>query len=260
MKSIFSTITAVLLLSAAASFGAEVKPGVLDTETGSFTFTPVQEPQELASVRFVPEQTIVLTDAETLADWDNGEGKPTADWEIQDGIIRRTGGKEDLFYKGDYENFILEFEFQISKEGNSGVFYYAWFGSDRKARGYEYQIIDDVHRRIHPEMERFSTGGLYAMYHRFYNAGPMILDGYNKGKIVVFGNHIEHWLNGKLAVSVQVGTENWKAHVAQSRLNEDSRFGKMKTGRIAFQNHNHPVFFRNVRLTTYKKVTSETGD
>lgn len=246
------------MLCAAISFAAEVKPGVSDSKSGSFTFTPVQNPKDLAPIRYVPEKTIILTDTKDLSDWDNGEGAPISGWEIKNGVIRRIGGKEDLFYKGNYDNFVLEFEFQVSKEGNSGVFYYAWC-SKKKARGFEYQIIDDIHRRVHPDFERFATAGLYTLYHRYYDAGPMNLKGYNKAKIVVLGNHIEHWLNGKLAVSVQTGTQNWKDHVAKSRLSEYPEFGKMKSGRIAFQNHDHEVFFRNVRLTSYRKESSEIG-
>lgn len=248
----------VLLLCSTVSFAAEVKPGVFDSKTGVFTYSPIQEPRDLDPIRFVPEKTIVLTDAKDLSDWDNGEGKPTTGWEIKEGIIRRIGGKDDLFYKGDYDNFILEFEFKVTKGGNSGVFYYAWC-EKKRAHGFEYQIIDDIHRRVHPTLERYATAGLYTLYHRWYQAVPMDLKGYNKGKIIVLGNHIEHWLNGNLAVSVQTGTENWKDHIKQSRSSESPNFGKMKSGRIAFQNHDHEVFFRNIRLTPYKKASSDTA-
>ncbi|MDO5582414.1 MAG: DUF1080 domain-containing protein, partial [Planctomycetia bacterium] len=137
--------------------------------------------------------------------------------------------------------------------GNSGVYYYAWV-RDHKARGYEYQIIDDINRKAHPTMERYATAGLYTMYHRYYDAGPINLQGYNKGKIIKLGDRIEHWLNDKLAVSVQMGTENWKKHLSVSRLNEDPNFGKMTTGLIAFQNHDHEVWFRNIKITPFKKI------
>ncbi len=244
------------LLSTLTVRAAEVNQGSFDKENKTFTFVPVKDPESLAPIQFEAVKTIVLTDTKDLSKWSDGEGKPVTGWTIKDGVISRIGGKDDLFYPGNFSDFILEFEFKVSKGGNSGVFYYSWI-RNHKARGFEYQIIDDINRRVHPTMERFSTAGLYTLYHRAYNAGPMILNGYNKGKIVILGDHIEHWLNGKLAVSVQMNTENWKRHLAASRLNEDPNFGLMTTGSIAFQNHDHEVWYKNIRLTLFKKTAPE---
>lgn len=235
------------------SFGAEVPKGTLNAKDGVFSVTPMTEPATLPTRQFKCVKTEVLTDAKDLSQWTDGDCHPITHWELKDGILHPTGKATDIFYKGDYHYFILEFEFEVPFGGNSGVFYYSW--SDKlKARGYEYQIIDDVNRKTNPEYERFGTGGLYAMYHRKYDAGPRLRDGFNKGKIVVMGNHIEHWLNDKLAVSVQTGSSNWFEHVASSRFAQDPKFGKASSGRIALQYHNYDVRFRNIRLSVFEET------
>lgn len=190
-------------------------------------------------------------DAEA-GNWTDAQGNPNPGWEIQNGVIRRRGGNKDLFLKGEYTDLILEFEFKVPFAGNSGVFFHSWNEGD-KARGHEYQIIDDANRPIHPQLPRYFTGSFYTLFHRYDAAGPMIHLGYNKGRIMVMGNHVELWLNDKLAVNVKAESPLWKCLVSNSRLQEDKRFGHLNGGRIALQNHDHEVWFKNVKLTVLSK-------
>lgn len=190
-------------------------------------------------------------DAES-GNWTDAEGNINPDWEIENGVIRRLGGGKDLFLKGEFTDFILEFEFKVSFAGNSGVFFHGWSKGD-KASGHEYQIIDDPNRPIHPQLPRYFTGSLYTLFHRYDAAGPIIHLGYNKGKILVMGNHVELWLNDKLAVNVEAESPLWNCLVHNSRYHEDERFGHLNGGRIALQNHDHEVWFKNVRLTVLSK-------
>ncbi|MDO5582413.1 MAG: DUF1080 domain-containing protein, partial [Planctomycetia bacterium] len=107
---VFALLSLLTVLNA-----AEVKPGSFDKNKKTFTVVPVEEPKTKAPVSFVAEKTIVLTDAKDLSDWSDGEGHPVKGWEISNGVIHRIGGKDDLFYKKNFDNFILEFEFKISK-------------------------------------------------------------------------------------------------------------------------------------------------
>jgi len=190
-------------------------------------------------------------DAEA-GNWTDAQGNSNPDWEIQNGVIRRLDGNKDLFLKGGYTDFVLDFEFKVSFAGNSGVFFHSWNEGD-KARGHEYQIIDDLNRPIHPKLPRYFTGSFYSLFHRYDAAGPIIHLGYNKGRIMVMGNHVELWLNDKLAVNVKAESPLWKCLVHNSRHQEDKRFGHLNGGKIALQNHDYEVWFRNVKLTVLSK-------
>mgnify|MGYP004514418435 FL=1 len=62
-----------------------------------------------------------------LDGWTNSKGElPGKGWKVEDGMIFRESGSGDLYLQGEYENFVLEFEFKISKKGNSGVKYRSW--------------------------------------------------------------------------------------------------------------------------------------
>ena len=78
---------------------------------------------------------ITLFDGKTLAGW-RGYGKDEApkSWNVEDGAIHLTGsgtgeaqmeGGGDLIFAHKFKNFEFEFEYKISKGGNSGVFYLA---------------------------------------------------------------------------------------------------------------------------------------
>lgn len=237
------------------TIAAEVPQGTFDDSGKTFTVTPMTEPQPLPQEQFRAVKCLELTGADGLALWTDGAGQPVKNWELKDGILHPTGKKaKDIFVKGEYQFFVLDFEFEVPHEGNSGVYYLGWADDKLKANGYEYQIIDDVNRKVHSTLERYGTAGLYTMYHRMYAVGPGVHKGFNTGRILVMGNHIEHWLNGKMAISVQTGTSNWRDHLASSRFSVEPKFGHKTSGRIALQYHNYDVRFRNIRLTVFEKV------
>jgi len=47
---------------------------------------------------------------------------------------------------------------------------------------------------------------------------------WNSGRIVVKGDQVEHWMNGELVASVEIGSEDWQERFEKSkyRKNEDS--------------------------------------
>ncbi len=213
----------------------------------------ISNPNGTVTAKFRQNLTRDLCASEEISSWTDAEGNPNLDWEFKNGEIRRLAGSKDLFLKGDFKDFILEFEFRIEFGGNSGVFFHSW-NKKEKAVGHEYQIIDDMNRRIHPTLQRYFTGSFYQLFYRYDASGPINYQGFNKGKIMVMGNHVELWLNDKLAVNVEAGDPLWKCLVANSHSNSDPRFGQLNGGRIAFQNHDHEVVFKNVRITTLEKM------
>jgi len=49
---------------------------------------------------------------------------------------------------------------------------------------------------------------------------------------LIKGNHVEHWLNGKLALAYDLGSEAVKAGVAASKFAKEPGFGDKITGHL----------------------------
>ena len=75
---------------------------------------------------------------------------------------------------------------------------------------------------------------------------------WNKSRVIARGNHVEHYLNGKLACSFDFDGEDWKKRVAASKFAKWTKFGVPKRGYIALQDHGHFTAFRAIRIREWK--------
>lgn len=200
---------------------------------------------------FVKEPTVSLFNGQDLTGWTDAKGNPASqNWVVQDETIylKEKGG--DLYYERPFENFILEFEFKINHKGNSGIKYKSWNKSGF-GLGCEYQMYDDITFKDNKPFYR--TAGLYNVYEPMTDVNLLNMEGFNTGKIVVMGDYIEHWLNGKRSVSATVGSADWQARVAQSKFSKNPEFGTTKVGRILLQDHDCEAWFKNIKITELKK-------
>lgn len=198
-----------------------------------------------------------LFNGEDLTGWTNVKGDaPNAGWKVEDGCIFREKKAGDLYAEGKYENFIWEFEFKLADKGNSGVKYRSW-NTEGWGMGFEYQIYDDIADAKNPP--RYQTGALYDVVPPREGAPKIKMGEFNKGKIVVLGNHIEHYLNGELVMSVDVGSEEWKKGYESSKFKDDKNYAETTIGRIFLQDHDCQVWFKNLYITELKPVDSSCG-
>ena len=103
----------------------------------------------------------------------------------------------------DYGDFELLFEWKIAAGGNSGIKYRVR-SFDGRMLGCEYQMIDD---RPGPGTSAKSVDRSSLRSVRPCRASGTVSGGeFNRGRILVQGDRIEHWLNGRLIVSAQVGS------------------------------------------------------
>lgn len=185
-----------------------------------------------------------------LSGWTNVEGgAPGEGWKVVDGTIHREKNGGDLYFDGKFENFILEFEFKISEKGNSGVKYRSW-----NAKGYglgcEYQIYDDINDAKNPP--RYQTASLYDVVVPREGTSKIKMGEFNRGKIVVLGNRIEHYLNDELIVAINVGSPEWNELVGKSKFKDVKEFGTTTLGRIFLQDHGCKVWFKEIYVTKMK--------
>lgn len=193
-----------------------------------------------------------LFNGEDLTGWTDVKGEaPKEGWKVEDGCIYREKNAGDLYAEGKYENFIWEFEFKLADGGNSGVKYRSW-NTEGWGLGFEYQIYDDVKDAKNPP--RYQTGALYDVIPPREGAPKIKMGEFNKGKIIVLGNHIEHYLNDELVMSVDVGSKEWQEGYAASKFKDMKEFAETTVGRIFLQDHNCKVWFKNLYITELKSV------
>lgn len=194
-----------------------------------------------------PKESLFPNDSLEL--WTNTKGDPVSDgWVIENGTLIRKKSAGDILTKKFYEFFVLEFEWSIQEKGNSGVKYRV-LKYDNHYLGCEYQLLDDSTTR---EGQKNRTASLYDVYEPS-NVDLKPLGEFNHSKIVVQGNRIEHWLNGKQTLCVHTGTQDWRKRVSQSKFQDKIFFGEDRMGKILIQDHGDEVHIRNMTIQEYKQ-------
>jgi hypothetical protein len=183
---------------------------------------------------------------DTFRGW-RSEGMPEG-WHVVDGTLAKEGAVDDLVTNEQFGNFELEIDWKIGKEGNSGVFYRATREYDHIYwSGPEYQLLDDANA---PDGRSRLTaaGAAYGLYGP--PAGVVKPFGeWNKTRIIVNGDHVEHWLNGQRVVEYDFGSPDWKAKVAASKFSKYPNYGLAKKGYIGIQgDHPGSLELRHIRI------------
>ncbi|HEY1890852.1 MAG TPA: DUF1080 domain-containing protein [Steroidobacteraceae bacterium] len=192
------------------------------------------------------QSLIGRTSAPLLRGWTH-PGLP-AGWTVHNGVLSKAGPVDDLVSTRMYKDFDLELEWNIGKEGNSGIFYRATHQYDEIYwTGPEYQLLDD--QNAEDGKHRITAAGsVYAMYPS--PAGFVHAYGqWNKARIVVRGSHVTYWMNGHRIVDYDFGSADWKKRVAGSKFSAYPGYGRAAEGLIGIQG-NHPggVKIRNMRI------------
>lgn len=195
---------------------------------------------------------VPLFDGTSTAHW-RGFRKnafPEKGWEIQDNTLHFIAGSGggDIVTREEYASFDLRFEWKVSPGANSGVIYRVSEAFEAPWHtGPEYQVLDDSK---HPDGRnpKTSAAAAYALLARNPATKPNPVGEWNQGRIVVQGDHVEHWLNGQKAVSYDFNQPAFAALVQNSKFKNMPRFGRESTGHICLQDHGDAVWYRNIRI------------
>jgi hypothetical protein len=191
----------------------------------------------------------LLFDGKTTSGWRNYKKQDVNPaWTVADGILMRTGEHAgDLITVDKYRNFELAFDWKVPEGGNSGVMYRASEDNDYIWQsGPEFQLLDNER---HPDgkREETSAGSVFDVYPAPHSATHPAGE-WNSSRIVVNGNHVEHWMNGQKVVEYELGSADWQARVAASKWKNTPTYGKSPEGYIGLQGDHDKVQFRNIRV------------
>ena len=195
---------------------------------------------------------ILLFDGTTTKGWRGFGQDPTIRaWAVEDGALTRTGAKQDLVTEGMYGDFELVLQWRIEKGGNSGIMYRVIDGpSATYESGPEMQVLDDANNHEGPN-PLTRAGANYGLYPA--PAGIVRPAGeWNDVRILLRGPHVEHWLNGTKVVEYELWSPDWEAKVKGSKFAQWPPFGRATRGRIALQEHDARVQYRNIKLRELK--------
>ena len=143
-----------------------------------------------------------------------------------------------------FTDFDLQWDWRIPPKANNGVKYLV--DENRpQAPGHEYQMIDDA---IVAKIPKQSTAAFYDVIAPKPDK-PLHPPGeWNHSRVLVQGNHVEHWLNGEKIVEYDRNTPEFHKLVAGSKYHAIEGFGDWPDGHILLQEHGSMVSFRNVKI------------
>ena len=199
-----------------------------------FTLPTVARAKERDDTGFVP-----LFNGKDSAGW-----QTTGNWGFEpDGVValkptyRRMplfpDYKTFLWTKASYDNFVLDLEFKVAEKGNSGVFV-----RSSSRRSYIQTQIADSHGKVEP-LDNSDCGAVVGVAAPSKNMSKPAGQ-WNRMIITCQQDRMQVELNGEEVINLDL-TESQKTRTARS-------------GRIAFEDKNSPVAFRNVRI---KELTRE---
>jgi hypothetical protein len=180
-----------------------------------------------------------LFDGNSLAGWRIVNGKPDA-WVARDGLlVAQAGGGGWLATVAEFADYLIEFEFRLPPDGNSGFFLRPPLEGNPAWEGIEVQLLDDTapqYANLRPDQYCASIYGLAA-------ATPGVsrpAGEWQRLRVLCLGRKVAVWLNG-----MAVAEADLDAHLDQA---ERIRGLKRSSGFPGLQNEHGPIEFRAVRL------------
>lgn len=175
--------------------------------------------------------------------------RPGAGWKIEEGILKKLPGVAGghIVTKRTYGDFTLIWEWRISAKGNSGIKYLV-DESRPGAPGPEFQMLDDTGHKDAKNGPTHQTGALYDLIPPSADKLLKPVGEWNRSRIIIKGNHVEHWLNGSPVLSYELGSPELMAAIAKSKFKNAEGFGKKIEGHIMLTDHQDGCEFRNMKI------------
>jgi len=177
----------------------------------------------------------LLFDGRDLSDWRAFRAnKLPANWQVREGSLVGAAGT-GLVTTQEFGDFEFQFDWKVAPGGCGAVHYRAdedaasaeQSGPLMLLAGHEDALggngLTPPERQITPQF-----------------------DVWYRAKIVVFGNQVEHFINGERVASFMLDSAEWRAALAGSAFAQAKDFGRLRSGRIVLVGDG--VEFRNLKV------------
>ena len=169
-------------------------------------------------------------------------------WKMVDNVLERTGSG-DVWTKDKFSDYILDFDFKLAEQTNSGVFLRAaehtWLPWP------EIQVEDSFGKAPN----RHLCGGIYDISAPKVNSVKKPGE-WNHMTIMADGSDISVVLNGQLVTDIDL--DDWTT-AGKNPDGSDNKFKNIaykdlpRTGWIGFQDHGFVVWYRNIKVKDLAK-------
>ncbi len=180
-----------------------------------------------------------IFDGESLDGWKKA-GENAESITVEGGMIKCSGERSHLFYKGNFRNFEFETDVKAAEHSNSGIFIHTKYQKEGwPSQGYEIQV-NNTYRGSEQNPERKKTGSIYSIRNLYY---PLAGDNeWFKMRIKVVENFIEIFVNDVKVNEYTEPDEPWRWEGGETL--------KLGNGTFALQAHdpNSTVYFKNIRV------------
>jgi hypothetical protein len=193
-----------------------------------------------------------LFNGKDLTGW-HGVGGAATNWTASDGVLACNGkpGSHWLATDRQYGDFELSLEFNVPKDGNSGVFIRAPKQGNPWVKGMEIQVLDDYGEKWKNLKPAQFTGSIYAVVAPSKRATKKAGE-WQTMLIRSIGRSVQVTINGQQVVDANLDNYSEQA----KRVTGLSR----EAGHIGLQNHSSPISYRNIRLRTIaSRASSDKG-
>lgn len=184
---------------------------------------------------------------------------PEQGWVVRDGTLvhESKGGGGDVITKRQFGNFELELQWRVGTKANSGILYrVAETEEPPYVTGPEYQLLDDAGHGASPDTSAAALYGLAAPVGKTLKP----VGAWNDARIVLVGDRLQHWLNGKNVVEVDFASEAYRASLAKSKFAKWKGFNAHRRGHISLQDHGDEAAFRNIRIRELPPEAARLGE
>ena len=203
-----------------------------------------------------------LFDGKTSVGWHSFQKQsfPVKGWVIDNGWLHclgRDGG--DILSDDEFEQFELQWEWKIAPGGNSGLKYFV-LETRNAPLGHEYQMLDD-----NSNSDAKIAGGKHLTASFYDVVKPEVKPltnppgQINLSRVVVRGNHVEHWLNGLKILEYECGSDALKAAIRESKFKNTPGFGNRVKGHLLLQDHGSEVWFRDLKIRDISSTLQRSG-
>lgn len=176
-----------------------------------------------------------LFDGGSLSDWRGyQQNRIPANWSVAGGWLTTSGGTA-LVSEESFQDFELQFDWKVAEGGVGEV-----------CLRVDEDIDEAGSSGLLVELEGGSgmggNGGISELW-RTRAPQPGL---WHRTKVTVYGNQVEHWIDGDRVLTYMVDTPDWRAAVAGSRFGNVNGYGLAREGRIVL--HGRDASFRNIKV------------